>query len=200
MTHRFGLFDVDTREMDESGQGLAYRPRVRPIVPQLERLYALAEAKSYPVVFTTCCSGRMPTPQALPDTLFIPLDGSDTSWCGRLRSHRQFYLAKLSHGNPRLNLACRAYDMFRHNGNASRLARELAVQTWVVFGNAFDLCVASAAAGLLRARLALIVLEDVRVSSAQGDPQSEAATLRTLRDQGARVLTLETFVRFAEGS
>jgi len=36
----------------------------------------------------------------------------------------------------------------------------------------------------------VIVLEDVRVSSANGTPASEQETLQRLRDRGARVMTL----------
>jgi hypothetical protein len=45
--HRFGFFDADCRELAADGRGLAYRPRVRPIIPQLECLYALAGALAW---------------------------------------------------------------------------------------------------------------------------------------------------------
>ena len=198
MAHRFGLFDVDSRELAESGDGLAFRPRVHPIVPQLQRLYSLAEAKRYPLVFTTCCSGRMLPPLGLPGTCFVPLDGAGTSWRAALDGCRQFYLAKPTHGDPALNFACRDFDMFQHNRNAVHLLRELGVETWVVFGNGFDLCVGSAARGILRAGLTLILLEDVRVSSAGATPQSEAETLRALCRQGVRLMTFDSFIALAE--
>jgi hypothetical protein len=198
MAHRFGFFDVDCREVDQSGRALSYRPRVWPIVSQLERLYTLAEAKGYPLVFTTCCSGRMPARQALPDTLFIPLDAGDMSWRGKLREYRRFYLAKPTCGNPQVNGACRAYDMFHHNANAACLAREPGVETWIVFGNGFDLCVGSAAAGILRAGCSLIVLEDVRISSTGTTLQSERATCLALKHRGAQLMTLEAFMHWAD--
>jgi nicotinamidase-related amidase len=198
MAHRFGFFDADSRELDEDGRGLAFRPRVRPIVPQLERLYALAEAKAYPLVFTTCCSGRMLLPAGLPDIGFVPLDAKETSWRAALDGCRRFYLAKRSYGHPGTNFACRAFDMFQDNANAGRLLRGLEVETWVVFGNGFDLCVASAARGILQAGLALILLEDVRISSAGATPQSEQKTFRALRNQGARLMTLQSFMALAD--
>lgn len=198
MAYRFGFFDVDNRELDESGRGLAYRPRVGPIVPLLERLYALADAKPYPVVLTTCCSGHAIPPGALPGMLFVPLDGGDVAWRAGLGSYRRFALEKRSYGDPAVNFACRAFDMFQDNANAARLMRELDVETWVAFGNGFDLCVGSAARGILDAGLPLIVLEDVRVSSAAGTPESEAETLRDLRARGARTLTLDAFLALAE--
>jgi len=196
MAHRFGFFDADCRELDASGTGLAYRPRVWPIVPQLERLYGLAEARKYPLVFTTCCSGRMLSPMGLAGTRYVPLDAADTSWRAASGEFRQFYLAKHTCGQPQANFACRAFDMFQYNANASLLLRELAVETWVVFGNGFDLCVGSAARGILQSGLKLILLEDVRISSAGATPQSEEATLGALRRQGARLMTLQSFLEW----
>jgi nicotinamidase-related amidase len=198
MAHRFGFFDADCRELDASGSGLAYRPRVRPIVPQLERLYGLAASKKYPLVFTTCCSGRMLLPPGLSDTSFVPLDAAENSWRATLGSFRQFYLAKHTCGESKTSFACRAFDMFQYNANAVRLLRELGVETWVVFGNGFDLCVASAAKGILQAGLELILLEDVRISSAGATPESEQETLRTLHSQGAQMMTLQSFLELAE--
>jgi hypothetical protein len=200
MPHRFGFFDVDSRELDERGLGLTYRPRVLPIVPLLERLYALANAKQYPLVFTTCCSGRMLSARGLPGTLFVPLDGAETAWRSRLSDFQRFYLAKRTCGIPKLNFDCRLFDMFEHNRNAGHLIRKLGVATWVVFGNGFDLCVNSAAHGILNTGLPLIVLEDVRVSSASGTPETERETIRTLRERGAQVMTLQQFLPLAEHS
>jgi len=194
MAHRFGFFDADCRELDERGEGLSYRPRVRPIIPQLEQLYNLAETRGYPLVFTTCCSGRMPAPASLPQVCQVPLDNSETDWRAALGRTRQFYLAKRTCGAPAQNFACRYFDMFLHNANAAKLLRELAVETWVVFGNGFDLCVGSAARGILRAGLKLILLEDVRIASAQATAQSERETIGALRDQGTRLMTLQSFL------
>jgi hypothetical protein len=201
MMHRFGFFDVDNRELDETGRAWTYRPRVQPIVPQLEQLYALAEAQRFPLVITTCCSGRMlARAHAFPDTLFVPLDAADGSWRAQLRDYRRFYLAKAAFGDSQANAAGRAFDMFQHNANAGFLLRELGVETWVVFGNGFEKCVGSAAAGILGAGLPLIVLEDVRISNKHATPESEQAAIRTWRDRGARVMTLDTFVPLAERS
>jgi len=194
MAARFGFFDVDSRELSEDGRSWGYRPRVQPIVPLLERLYAVAESRRYPLVLTTCCSGRMLAPQGLPETLYIPLDASDTSWCRKLNEHRRFYLAKRAYGDPKINLNCRAFDMFQDNGNAGRLLRQIGVGTWVLFGNGFSLCVHAAARGILDAGLPLILLEDVRVASAVGTPDEEQQILHRLRARGARVMTLEQFL------
>lgn len=198
MAHRFGLFDVDSRELDATGRGLAYRPRVQPIVARLERLYALAEAKAYPLVFTTCCSGRMLAQPGLPNICFVPLEAAELAWRTAVGGCRQFYLAKHTCGNPQANLACRAFDLFQYNANAGRLLRELSVARWVVFGNGFDLCVGSTARGMLEAGLELTLLEDVRVSSEGATPRSERETLRELCRQGARLMTFQSFMELAE--
>jgi nicotinamidase-related amidase len=190
----FGFFDADCRELDELGDGLAYRPRVRPLAAKLERLYILAERRGYPLVFTTCCSGRMPAPASWPQVCQVPLDGTDTGWRESVGRFRQFYLAKRTCGRPEGNLACRYFDMFLHNANAAALLRMLAVGTWVVFGNGFDLCVGSAARGILDAGQNLILLEDVRIASARATMESEQATFDELARRGARRMTLEAFL------
>jgi hypothetical protein len=60
--HRFGLFDVDCQELNDAGDGLSLRPRVEPLSAVLQELYSCAETHGFPVIFTTCCSGRMPGP------------------------------------------------------------------------------------------------------------------------------------------
>jgi nicotinamidase-related amidase len=187
--NRFGIFDVDSWELNETGDGLSPRPRVAPIVPKLQRLHAWAAIHNYPVVLTCCCSGRMLSPRGLPGILHVPLSPPLPS----LEGFRQFYLAKKAYGDPKINFAQCAFDMFRDNTNAAQLVRALNVETWVVFGNGFDLCVNSAVRGILRAGQSLILLEDVRVSSANGTPASEQETLKRLRSLGAQVMTLEQF-------
>ena len=191
---RYGLFDADSRELDGTGSGLAYRPRIAPIVPKLETLYRLAEREGWPLVFSTCCSGHMLPANGLPGVLHVPLDPRETGWQERVPEFRTFYVAKKSYGDPKINGACRAFDMFQDNGNVARLIRMLAVEEWVVFGNGFDLCVGSAARGLLAAGARVLLLEDVRVSSAAGTPESEARTIGELRRAGARVTTIAQFV------
>lgn len=197
MPTRFGFFDSDSRELDRASQGLRYRPRVTPIAPLLERLYALATLRGYPLVFTTCCSGVMPGRDELPGVLQVPLDPDDLGWLPRVSGYRRFYIAKKTYGDPKRNAECRSWDVFRDNPHVTRLLRTLEVETWVVFGNGFDLCVGSAARGVLDAGLPLIVLEDVKISSAGGSPESEQRTLAELRARGAKTMTLEAFLAVA---
>ena len=69
MKPAIGLFDVDNRELDTSGERLTFRPRVAPIASKLETLYALAKRQSMRLLMTTCCSARMPSPNDLDGVL-----------------------------------------------------------------------------------------------------------------------------------
>ena len=168
MKHRFGLFDVDCQELNEAGNGLSLRPRVEPLAESLDKLYACAEEHGFPVVFTTCCSGRMPDPGDLDDVLHVPLDPACREWEGEVESHRFFYLEKNAYGDPKINVRLRAFDMFQDNKNAPRLLEKLEVDEWLAFGNAFDGCVACAARGLLAAGQKVRLLPDVGVLGAKG--------------------------------
>ena len=105
MSHRLGFFDVDCLELNEAGDGLGFRPRVEPLADRLRRLYDCAENHGFPLVFTTCCSGRMPAPDDLPDVLFVPLDGAEREWERQVNGHRVFHLQKKTYGEPRKNSA-----------------------------------------------------------------------------------------------
>jgi nicotinamidase-related amidase len=128
----------------------------------------------------------------VPGVIHVPLEAGD-GWKRLVAQGKLFYLAKKTYGDPKVNGACRAYDIFQDNANAASLVRELSSR-WVVFGNGFDLCVHAAAAGVLAAGLSVIVLHDVRISSAGGTPESEALTLQRLKDKGAAVMGLEDFL------
>lgn len=191
---RYGFFDVDSREFSSTGEGLGYRPRVAPIVPRLERLYAAAEKNNYPLVFTICCSGCMTGDPEKLGILRVPLSGGDDGWRSRIAEARCIYLEKKTCGDPALNSACLAYEMFRYNQNASLFFSLMPVDTWVVFGNGFDLCVGSAAAGLLERGHRVLVVGDVRISSHRGTAESEQATEERLRALSARFTALDTFL------
>lgn len=194
MLHRFGFFDTDCRDYNRKLGALDYRPRVLPLAPRLEILYSLIEKNQYPFVFSTCCSGSMPLANDLPDVLYIPLDASDQSWTQKIDDYRRFYLAKKAYGDPKRNAECRAFDMFQDNQNAPKLIQSLNVDTWIVFGNGFDLCVNAAAQGLLKCGVDLIVLSDVRISSAGGTPDSELLTMNSLIKSGAKTMLLDNLL------
>ncbi|MBN1347620.1 MAG: isochorismatase family protein [Phycisphaerae bacterium] len=190
MNARLGFFDVDCQEMNATRDGLALRPRVQPLAEAIARLHAAAEAIGAPLVFTTCCSGRMPQPGDLPGTLFIPLDAADRAWEHRVTAHRRFYLQKRTYGDPKVNGERRAFDMFQDNGNAERLVKAFAVDEWIVFGNAFDVCVDCCARGLLNAGQRVCLLTDVAALSVRGTRESLRAMVEHLSQRGARVSTM----------
>lgn len=186
---RIGFFDVDCLELSADDQGFAYRPRVKTIVGQLEEIYQKAEKRKAPFLFTTCCSGNMPKPESFEDVLYVPLSSFENNWQKKVASYRKFYLAKRAYGVPGVNYACRAFDMFQDNMNARKLLEKLDVKLWVVFGNGFDLCVKSAVSGILNAGYEVIVIQDVFISSAGGNSQTEEKTRELLKQQGAQFIT-----------
>ncbi len=195
MTAPFGLFDVDCRELDQAGAGFCCRPRVEPIAARVAQLYAAAGRSGAPLVFTTCCSGKMPQAADLTDALYVPLSKEDDGWRSRVGAYKRFYLAKNAYGDPKVNAARRAFDMFQDNENAVPLLTAIDADKWVVFGNGFDLCVGSAVRGILAAGLPVEVIADVRISSAGGTPESERQTIDEMKSLGARIITLDAFLR-----
>jgi nicotinamidase-related amidase len=204
---RFGLFDVDSRELNAAGNALGFRPRVEPLRDRLDRLYALAEERGTPLVFTTCCSGRMLRPDSLPEVLVVPLGADQRQWETRMHAYRLFCLQKKAYKEAGANFSCRAYDMFRDNGNAARLMQTLDVNEWIVFGNGFDLCIYSGVRGLLAAGQRVCLLSDVYASGARGyyvptprgrfetgTPENHARILAEFRQLGVRTATLEQFL------
>jgi nicotinamidase-related amidase len=192
----FGLFDVDSRELNKAGDGLGFRPRVEPLIDRLMRLYALAEQRRAPLVFTTCCSGRMLRADSVPEVLFVPLDAAQRQWEGQIRERRLFYLEKNAN-----------YHMFEYNGNAARLVQALNVGEWIIFGNGFDMCIDSDVRGLLAAGQKVCLLSDVYARSARGyfvptargrfetaTPENEARLISEFRQLGVRTATLEEFL------
>lgn len=191
-----GFFDVDSRERDAgAGCDLCSRPRMRHLDGALDRLYAFAEQGSWPLVFTTCCSGRRPVPGESPGVLHVPMDAADTAWRARLQEHRVFYLDKPAHGDPTLNYERRAFDVFGRNDNAAFLVEALGPRRWVVFGNGFDLCVDGVVQGLVKAGASVTVVADVLVSSATGDADSMGAILARYRQEGIGTPTLAELLR-----
>ncbi|MCG3179355.1 MAG: hypothetical protein BIFFINMI_01689 [Phycisphaerae bacterium] len=197
MTHHpLAVFDVDCLQLNESGNGLELRrPDALP-APSVRRAHAWIGLHDVPLVFTTCCSGRMLPPDGLPGVLFVPLDGADRSWESLLGDHRRFYIQKKAYGDPKLNYACQAFDMFASNANAARLVRALGVEQWVVFGNAFDLCVNAAARGLLALGQRVRVLEGMCTPAATGygpcgTSENRARIVAELAAMGAEMATLD---------
>ncbi|MCE5328351.1 MAG: hypothetical protein LLG01_18270 [Planctomycetaceae bacterium] len=196
MKRRFVFFDVDCRELADAGDGLQFRPRVKPLAGALESLYALARRLEAPLVFTTCCSGRMLAADSLGDVLLVPLDAGDQQWRRRLDSAALICLSKKTYHEPAKNYACRAFDMFADNANATALAQALDAGEWIVFGNGFDLCVNAAVRGLLAAGQKVRIVTDVTVASAKGygrcgTEENRSEILDDFATRGVRLCTLD---------
>ncbi len=199
MKRRFGFFDVDCRELADAGDGLQFRPRVKPLAGALESLYALARRLEAPLVFTTCCSGRMLAAESLDDVLLVPLDAGDRQWRQRLDGAELICLAKKTYNDPPKNYSCRAFDMFADNANATALVQALDVAEWIVFGNGFDLCVNAAVRGLLAAGQKVCVVTDVTIASAKGygrcgTDENRRDILADFAAAGVRLCTLNELI------
>ncbi len=193
METSFAFFDVDCHERKRETEGFCLRPRVRPIGGKLSRLYDFAKRRKVRTVFTTCCDGKMLLPEEAGEILFVPTE-TDETWPANLQAHRMIYLHKRAWGTVEADIRNVAWDMFRHNENATRLFRELNIPRWIVFGNGVDLCVDSAARGILKAGYEVTVLDDVLISSAKGTPESMEATVSRLCAEGANRMPLDEFL------
>ena len=202
MNPRFAFFDVDCLELSASGF-LVFRPRILPFKEKLRALYAASQEGGFPMVFTSCCSANRFRPEARPDILFVPLDPLQTEWKARLSCQRLIHLEKKAYGDPKINFACRAFDMFSDNGNAASLVRELAADEWIVFGNALDLCIDSAVTGIICAGGRVTFLSDCMCSSATGygpygTDENRLATFARWREAGAAEQTVNEFLQRME--
>lgn len=199
MNPRFAFFDVDCLELSASGF-LVFRPRVLPLKDKLRKLHAVSQDGGFPMVFTSCCSANRFRPEARPDILFVPLDPRRAEWKERLSCQRLIHLEKKAYGDPKLNFACRAFDMFSDNGNAAALVKEVNADEWIVFGNALDLCIDSAVTGIIRAGGSVTFLSDCMCSGAtgygpNGTEENRIATFARWREAGAVEQSLETFLQ-----
>ena len=194
-----GLFDVDSRELSEDGLELSFRPRVEPIIGQLDALYDFAYKHKLKLIFSTCCSGRFLQPDSLDYVLHIPLVGEDKSWLDKIDNYRYYYFAKRTYSNPRKNSEACLYDVFKHNHNGLELIKHLGVKKWVVFGNGFNFCVYNVCKHLLENKVSVIVLKDVVVQGIglNKDTDLEAEKNKILEElslAGAEILELQALI------
>jgi hypothetical protein len=199
MNSNFGLWEVDCRELSEDGETLILRQRVEPLAAKLDELYGLARRCELTTVFTTCCSGRMPRNVDHGDFLFVPLQGNETGWESRVSDYPLIYLDKVTCGDPRLNFQCRAFDVFHGNRNAEKLLFLLDISNWIVFGNGFELCVASSIEGILGAGYRVQLITDVLAQSAGGyggfgTEESKARVIGELQAKGVTTLLLRELI------
>lgn len=199
MKRRLGFIDVDSRELGEDGVSLVFRPRVEPFAEIFNRIYDLVKSHQLPMVFSTCCSGRMPREDSLPNVLFIPINVASRGWRDKVGDYSMFYAEKLAFGSPQKNSEHEAYDCLKYNENTYDLFRLLNVEEWVIFGNGLDACVYNWAKKMLKAEFKLIVLTDALVSGAKGygnngTEENRIAVLSELRELGAKLMTTQMLI------
>lgn len=141
---KFGIFDVDTRQVKNTG-GWTYVARTLPFRDQIERLVNLATKNDVPLVVTTCVRGNMlpkeEFEERFDDTLFIPMNSDDTEWKSRCDSYNVFYVEKkfrrvdFPNDNP-----FPPHEIFLNSSNAGELIQKLGIDEWIVIGNAMETC------------------------------------------------------------
>jgi nicotinamidase-related amidase len=196
MKNKIGLWEVDCRELSKDGRTWELRQRVKPLAVKLDQLGDFARKHELTTVFTACCSARMPQRGGRGGFLFVPLRGNENRWESRLGEHSLIYLEKTTCGDPQLNYQYRAFDVFHGNHNAKRLLLLLDIPTWIVYGNGFELCVASAVEGILKAGRSVRLVTDVLAQSAggyadYGTEGSRARAIVQLGEKGAETLSLQ---------
>ncbi len=194
---RTGIFEVDCREKALNGDGLSFVPRAEPFSERIHRIHELVKDAELPFVFTTCCADRLPTKADPAGALVVPMDEDDREWVDELPGAKPICIEKTTWGSPKANTVHCAWDMFRHNGNARRLIEELGVRRWIVYGVGIDLCVSSAAKGLLAAGCKVVILDDILTNNAGGSPESMRRMLDDLGEMGVETMASEDFLAAA---
>ena len=167
------LFDSDCLEVAGPDSrrskvlpGFGIRSRMQPMADQLDALYDFAKKQGLVMVFTHCCSSNPVKPGQHPDVLVVPMDPADQSWTTQLDRYRLINIEKHNATPLNRSFICRHFDAFQHNSNSSRLLQLLNIPRWILFGHGFDLCVDSAAKGIIAAGYQVHLLTDVIASSA----------------------------------
>ncbi|MFA5032085.1 MAG: hypothetical protein WC614_03595 [bacterium] len=192
-----GFFDACSREMDESGTKLVFRSRVVPIGEKLNKLYDIASTRNIPILFTTCCAGRMPEKNVMPDVLFIPMDTNNNEWVKNVKNYHQFYIQKNpdSEREPQLSYICEYHDAFKHNSNAIRLIEMLDISHWIAFGNGFDFCVTTGIRTLVKMKKKVTLITDVLIRATDGTDENYNNLMEEFHNLGVYTTTLEELLK-----
>lgn len=190
-----GIFEVDCRQKAKKREGLSFVQRAAPFKDRIERIHKLAQENDFPLVFTTCCSNRLPTADDSRGALFVPMDSSRKDWLAKVKSKSLIYIEKKNWGTPIGNTHHCAWDMFRHNSNAHMLFEKLGITHWYVYGVGIDLCIPSAIRGLLGAGCKATILNDIMVNNVNGNKQTAVKMLENLRELGVENIHSEEFFK-----
>ena len=215
LDHSLAFFDIDSLECRPDAlerasilPRLSFRERVMPIAAKLDWLYEYSLAGRHPLLFSVCCSGRLPDEGGIPGMLAIPAEEGD-GWSARIDDHSLFLVEKARQGAQEgqgvTSLTSKGagfvedmHDKFRLNANLKKFIDLLSVEEWVVFGNGAAYCVHPVLSILMDAGQKLTILSDVMVDSAGGygeeTPESlRLAMLDEMAARGARVCRFEEF-------
>ena len=207
MDRSLAFFDVDCLEYfaDRSDRGsvlphLSFRERVLPLAPVLNGLYTYAISCRHPLIFSTCCSGRTPAENDIPEILHVPALDSGVCWKEKSRDYSFFLVEKYFDVSRERPFMERMQAKFTKNQNFRRFAQAMEVEEWVTFGNGAAFCVYSALLSLLNAGQKVILLSDVLVDSHSGHTPEETRALREQMlaesaRQGVDVCTLMDFCK-----
>jgi len=193
----YGFFDTDCLYWDEESQSLMCKKRVQAISSNVYKLHEYAVKNNITTLFTTCCSARMPRKNEM-DSIgiaYIPLDLSDSSWKNGVNKKQSFYIAKMAYGNPKMNYDKEASDMFKFNKNLPVLLDSLKIENWIVFGDAFELCVNYAVNGMLSRGYHVTVIEDMVSPKHGGNKATMQQALDELRGKGVQVKKLKDILK-----
>jgi nicotinamidase-related amidase len=210
LNRQIALFDSDCLQPAGVGDfplpalpAFSVRGRMQPKTDKIDALYAFAQRHDLTVLFTQCCSAPLVDDDNPAGTLVVPMDGADLGWKEKVKRSRHINIRKrsgLEEGSTTNSFICRYFDAFQHNANAGLLLESLDVPVFVLFGHGFDLCVDSAAKGLLAAGYRVHFLTDVSAPSASGygpygTEESGRAILDYLVKIGVSTGTSDEFLR-----
>ncbi|MFA5032082.1 MAG: hypothetical protein WC614_03580 [bacterium] len=201
-----GFFESCSREVDDTGTKLIFRPRVELLAEKFNKLYDVASKANIPFLFTICCGVRMLEKNILSDILFIPMCPKDDKWTKYVKDYRQFYIQKnATNGLKEKDLKKNDYfDTFKHNSNAVKLVKMLNVSEWIVFGNSLGIssnfCVNNSILSLIRMGQKVTLLTDVLIRSAKGydntgTEKNYSDLMNEFKELGVSMTTLEEFLK-----
>ncbi len=194
MNRTMAFFDIDCFKLLSNRKTPALMKNVAQLDDKLDLLYSFAEGKNIRIIFTTDNSDQSIKPGDAGHALFIPADPMETGWVKELKKSRLIYLEKRTSVKPGKKEQNVLDDIFKNNGNAYRLTRELNVPNWVLFGNVAGLNISLVAKGISFAGFDVTVLSDVLISGAKNKAKSIRKSIKDIKQTGARIETISDFL------
>ena len=193
MKNDIAFFNVDTQQPSEDMDRLVFRPRVTPMVSQLQAMLDFADANDVLTVCTACVNAG-PVEKVLPEgALFISAAADDVRWFGHLDGFRQIWIQKLACASRDLNIENRVFDLFYTNPHTGYVVEELLIPHYVVFGDSAGYCTRTTAEGLLRLGYQVTLISDA-IGKGINTEQEKEVILQELCDEGAKCCTTEEFL------